>query len=255
MTWSRIASIALAALVFSSAGARAQGEEAPPAAPAEGAEASGESGDAAATAEPAPAPEATEAEAEAEDEGKTEGGEGEATEGATDAAPAPAPAPTTAPAAPTSAPAAPSSGPAAPTSAPEPAAPAPEPTPEPATASQEPEPTPPPASGLDPSVGERRLVAYVATGVVAVSLAAGITLGVLALDGYNCLSDVPACNDRPGQDPIEGDAFLDKKAEVETTALFADMAYVVAAAATVVAVTGYIRGYFLTGEESEEAAQ
>ena len=38
-------------------------------------------------------------------------------------------------------------------------------------------------------------------------------------------------------------------------ALFADMAYVVAAAATIVAVTGYIRGYWLTGEDGEEVSQ
>jgi hypothetical protein len=114
---------------------------------------------------------------------------------------------------------------------------------------------PPAASGVDPTVGERRLVAYVATGVAAVALGAGITLGVLALDGYTCLEDVPACNERDGMEPIEGEDFLDRKAQVETTALFADMAYVVAAAATVVAVTGYIRGYFLTGEDTGEAAE
>lgn len=97
---------------------------------------------------------------------------------------------------------------------------------------------------------ERRLVAYVATGVAAVALGTGITLGTLALNKYNCLSDVVACN-QGLDDPIQGLTFLDQKAEVETLALLADMAYVVAAAATVVAVTGYIRGYFLTEEDAE----
>lgn len=99
-----------------------------------------------------------------------------------------------------------------------------------------------------PDVMERRLVAYVSTGVAAVALGTGITLGSLALSKYSCLNDVLACNEGLEQ-PIVGEGFLDQKAEVETLSLLADMAYVVAAAATIVAVTGYIRGYFLTDED------
>lgn len=97
-------------------------------------------------------------------------------------------------------------------------------------------------------VMERRLVAYVASGVAVVALGTGITLGTLALSKYNCLADVVGCNAGLEQ-PILGEGFLEQKAEVETLSLLADMAYVVTAAATIVAVSGYIRGYFLTEED------
>jgi hypothetical protein len=100
----------------------------------------------------------------------------------------------------------------------------------------------------DPTVGQRRLIAYLSSGVAVAALATGVTFGILANNEYGCLADVLACN-QTRDEPILGSAFLDKKAEVDTLSLFADMAYVVAVAATIVAVTGYIRGYWLTGEE------
>lgn len=105
-------------------------------------------------------------------------------------------------------------------------------------------------SSGDPTVRQRRLIAYVSSGVAVAALATGVTLGVIANNEYSCLADVIACNEQRDE-PILGSAYLDKKAEVDTLALFADMAYVVTAAATIVAVTGYIRGYWLTGEEEE----
>lgn len=106
------------------------------------------------------------------------------------------------------------------------------------------------ASGPSAEAMERRIVAYVATGVAAAALVTGITLGTLALNKHACLSDVVACN-QGAAEPILGEAFLEQKAEVETMSLLADMSYVVAAAATIVAITGYIRGYFLTEEDAE----
>ena len=98
------------------------------------------------------------------------------------------------------------------------------------------------------------MVAYVASGASVVALGIGITMGVLAQSQFACLQDVVACN-ADLEDPIEGSELLDARAEVEHKALVADMMYLVAGAAAVVAVTGYIRGYYMTGEESDASAE
>jgi len=241
MPLSRITSVVAVTLVLLSTSVRAQDVEPAPPAVAEDAE------------DAAPAEAKSDDEAKSDEEAKSDDG-AEATAPDAPAAPAAPDAPASAPAvpetvAPASAPAvpetvAPASAPAAPVPTPEEVTP-----PDAPTAAAEPEPTPPPPKGTDPTIADRRLVAYVASGVALVALGAGVGLGVFALDGYTCLEDVTACNARDGVEPIEGQDFLERKGQVETTAVFADMAYVVAAAATVVAVTGYIRGYFLTGEE------
>lgn len=110
-----------------------------------------------------------------------------------------------------------------------------------------------PAVSDEPNVEERRLVAYVATGVAAASLAVGATVGFLAQQDYACLADVVACN-ATREDPITGTEFLDAVAEVEHKAVLADMMYVLAATSAVVAVTGYLRGFVFTGEQEDAAA-
>lgn len=106
-----------------------------------------------------------------------------------------------------------------------------------------------PVDDTEPSLNERRLVAYVATGVSVASLATGVTFGILAANDYACLSDVVACN--KGLDKkIVGDKIFDARAELEQKSLIADMAYLVAAASAVVAVVGFLRGFvFVDGEE------
>jgi hypothetical protein len=160
--------------------------------------------------------------------------------GAQDPAPAPAPA-EPAPAAP--APAAPAPAPAPAPAAPAPAAPA---APDSAAAAG--------VSGNpdEPSIGERRLVAYVATGVAVVSLGVGITFGVLAQQEYACIQDVVACN-KGLDNKIVGEELFDARAEVEQKALIADMAYLFAAASAVVATVGYLRGFVFVDEETTDA--
>jgi hypothetical protein len=103
---------------------------------------------------------------------------------------------------------------------------------------------------LPADVAERRLVAFVAAGVATVALGAGISLGVLAQQRYDCLADVVACN-QTLEEPIVGDAFLEARADVETLSLLADMSYVLAAGSALVAVTSFIRGYLLPIDTDE----
>ena len=120
----------------------------------------------------------------------------------------------------------------------------PPPTPAPAT--------PPPAadasaSAEEPSLEERRLVAYVATGVSVVSLAAGVTFGLLAQTEFDCAKDVIACN-KTLNNKIVGAELFDVRSEIEQKALAADMAYLFAAAAGIVATVGYLRGFVFVEE-------
>jgi hypothetical protein len=119
--------------------------------------------------------------------------------------------------------------------------------------------TPPPAAAPaearpeEPSVGERRIVAFAATGVAVASLAAGITMGVLAQAQFNCANDIRACN-AGLTNKVVGEELFDVRAEIEQKALFADMAYLFAAAATVVATVGYLRGFVFVDEEPAPTA-
>lgn len=109
---------------------------------------------------------------------------------------------------------------------------------------------------VDPEVEQQRLVAYVATGISAASLAVGVVSGALALDQYRCLEDVLACNQRL-PDPIQGDELFEARAQVDQKAFVADMAFLVAAASAAVAVSGYLLGFVFTGdgEITEAGAQ
>lgn len=102
----------------------------------------------------------------------------------------------------------------------------------------------------EPSLLERQIVAIVASGVAVVALAAGVGLGVFAYVQYQCLADVIACNENL-EDPITGTELFDARANVEQLALLADMAYLFAAASALVAVTGFIRGFFFTGKSDD----
>ena len=121
-------------------------------------------------------------------------------------------------------------------------------------------PAPAPAAGApsaervdEPSVDERRIVAFVATGVTVASLATGVTMGVLAQQQFACADDIIDCN-KTLKDPIAGEELFDVRAEVEQKALFADMAYLFAGAAAVVATVGYLRGFVFVDEPTATAA-
>jgi hypothetical protein len=104
----------------------------------------------------------------------------------------------------------------------------------------------------EPSVEERRIVAFVATGVTVASLATGITMGVLAQVQFDCAKDIIACNGTL-QNKVVGDELFDVRAEIDQKALFADMAYLFAGAAGVVATVGYLRGFVFVEEEAPPA--
>jgi hypothetical protein len=104
------------------------------------------------------------------------------------------------------------------------------------------------ARAEEPSVEERRIVAYAATGVAVASLATGITMGILAQTQFDCAKDILACNGTL-QNKVVGEELFDTRAEIEQKALFADMAYLFAAAAAVVATVGYLRGFVFIDEE------
>lgn len=105
----------------------------------------------------------------------------------------------------------------------------------------------------EPSLEERRLVAYIATGVSAAALVTGVTFGVLAQVEFDCAKDVIACNEGL-QNPIVGEELFDVRAEIEQKALAADMAYLFAGAAAIVATVGYLRGFVFVEEDAATAA-
>lgn len=109
------------------------------------------------------------------------------------------------------------------------------------------------ARAEEPNVAERRIVAYAATGVAVASLATGITMGVLAQAQFTCAKDIIACNSGL-QNKVVGEELFDVRAEIEQKALFADMAYLFAGAAAVVATVGYLRGFVFVDEEPAAAA-
>lgn len=165
-----------------------------------------------------------------------------AQEPAPDAPPPEAPPPEAPPAEPapeTPPPAPPPPPAAAPAPAPVPAAPA-----APAEASAAPAPT---AESDEPSVEEKRLVAYVATGVAVVSLASGITFGLLANAQYQCAADVIACN-QGRANKIVGEELFDERNEIEQKAIAADISYLFAATAALVATVNYLQGFVFTDD-------
>jgi protein-disulfide isomerase len=118
------------------------------------------------------------------------------------------------------------------------------PAPAPAGAS----PTPGATESVDePSLEERRIVAFVATGVSVASLATGVVMGVLAQQQFACADDIISCNGSL-KDPVVGEEFFDVRAEIEQKALFADMAFLFAGASAVVATVGFLRGFVFVDE-------
>jgi hypothetical protein len=109
------------------------------------------------------------------------------------------------------------------------------------------------AESDEPSIEDRRLVAYVATGVAAASLITGVTLGILAQAQFDCAKDVVNCN-KGLANPIVGEELFDVRSEVQQKALGADMAYLFAAAAGIVATVGYLRGFVFVDEGEATSA-
>jgi hypothetical protein len=99
----------------------------------------------------------------------------------------------------------------------------------------------------EPSLQERRLVAYIATGVSILSLASGVTFGILAQTEFDCAKDVVACNGGL-QNKIVGEELFDVRSEIEQKAVAADMAYLFAAASAIVATVGYLNGFVFVDE-------
>jgi hypothetical protein len=110
------------------------------------------------------------------------------------------------------------------------------------------------AQAEEPTVEERRLVAYVATGVTVASLASGITFGILAQTEFNCAKDVINCN-KTLTNKIVGTELFDVRREIEQKALAADMSYLFALASAVVATAGYLAGFVFVDQTAmtEEA--
>lgn len=105
----------------------------------------------------------------------------------------------------------------------------------------------------EPSLEERRIVAWVSSGVAVASLATGITMGLLANAQYACAADIQACN-AGLQNKVVGEEMFDLRAEIEQKALFADMAFLFAGASAVVATVGFLRGYVFVDEAPGENA-
>lgn len=91
------------------------------------------------------------------------------------------------------------------------------------------------------------MVAYVATGVTVIALASGITLGVLANDQYQCAADVIACNQGRANKIVGGELF-DVRNEIEQKAIAADISYLFAATAALVATVNYLQGFVFVDE-------
>lgn len=157
-------------------------------------------------------------------------------------------------------PAAPPPAPAEPPAEPPPAEPAPPVEPPPAALPTAPPPAaPPPAAepstapaspttaSDEPSLEEKRLVAYVATGVAVVSLASGITFGILANAQYQCAADVIVCN-QGRANKIVGQELFDARNEIEQKAIAADISYLFAATATLVATVNFLQGFVFTDD-------
>ena len=104
----------------------------------------------------------------------------------------------------------------------------------------------------EPSLDERRMVAYVATGVSVASLVTGITFGILAQVEFDCAKDVINCNAGLAN-PIVGEELFDVRNEIEQKAIAADMAFLFAGAAAIVATVGYLNGFVFV-EEGEATA-
>ena len=104
----------------------------------------------------------------------------------------------------------------------------------------------------EPSVEERRIVAFVSTGVAVASLATGITMGVLAQAQFDCARDIIACNGTL-ENKVVGDELFDVRAEIDQRAILADMAFLFAGASAVVATVGYLRGFVFVEEEAAPA--
>lgn len=90
-------------------------------------------------------------------------------------------------------------------------------------------------------------MAFVASGVALASLATGVTMGVLAQQQFACADDIITCNGTL-TNKVVGEELFDVRAEIEQKALFADMAYLFAGAATVVATVGFLRGFVFVDE-------
>jgi hypothetical protein len=105
----------------------------------------------------------------------------------------------------------------------------------------------------EPTLEEKRLVAYVATGVSLASLATGITFGILAQVEFDCAKDVVKCNGGL-QNKIVGEELFDVRSEIEQKALAADMAFLFAAVSAVVATMGYLNGFVFTEEATMTSA-
>lgn len=103
----------------------------------------------------------------------------------------------------------------------------------------------------EPTVEEKRLVAYVATGVAVASLAAGITFGLLAQSSYDCAIDVIACN-QDRKNKIVGEELFDARNDVEQKAIAADIAYLFAATAALVATVNYLQGFVFVDDGGAE---
>ena len=108
------------------------------------------------------------------------------------------------------------------------------------------------AAAEEPSLEERRLVAYLATGVSLASLVTGVTFGVLAQSEFDCAKDVLACN-AGLQNKIVGEELFDVRNEIEQKAIAADIAYLFAGAAAIVATVGYLNAFVFV-EEGEPVA-
>ncbi|MDP2342202.1 MAG: hypothetical protein Q8O67_14695 [Deltaproteobacteria bacterium] len=90
-----------------------------------------------------------------------------------------------------------------------------------------------------PSIDQRRMVGLVATGAAVVALTTGVVAGVLAQAQYDCVSDVVSCN-KQRDDEIIGAELFAARTDFQTKALYADMGFVAAVVAGLVAVASFV---------------